>query len=88
MTCQTSFSGKIRKCFNMSADFFPKHGCQISTTFVVCFFLNKLSLGKTFICKVERLNVRSVDPDETAYYKPARLDLRCLQKNYCYRLWQ
>ena len=31
----------------------------IFTTFVTCFvFLNKLSIGKTFICKVERLNVR------------------------------
>ena len=26
--------------------------------FVVCFFLNKLPLGKKFICKVDRLNVK------------------------------
>ena len=31
------------------------------------FFLNKLSLEKKFTRKVERLNVNSVDPDETDY---------------------
>ena len=31
------------------------------------FFLNKLSLEKKFTRKVERLNVNSVDPDETAH---------------------
>ena len=37
-------------------DFF---NAKFQTTFVVCFFLlNKLSLGKKFICKVERLNVK------------------------------
>ena len=39
------------------------------------FYFNKLSFEKTFICKVERLNVNSVDPDETSH-----LDLCCLQK--------
>ena len=31
------------------------------------FNFNKPSLGKTFICKVERLTLNSVDPDETAH---------------------
>ena len=34
-------------------------GAKFQTTFVVCFFyFNKLLFGKTFICKVERLNVK------------------------------
>ena len=34
-------------------------GTKFQTTFVVYFFyFNKPSLGKTFICKVERLNVK------------------------------
>ena len=41
------------------------------------FFLNKISLGKKFICKTERLNV-SIDSDETAHYEPSFLDLHCL----------
>ena len=41
---------------------------------------NKLTTRKKFICKVARLNVNSVDPDETAHYEPSHLDLRCLQK--------
>ena len=42
-------------------------------------FFNKLSTGKKFRCKVDRLMSNNVDPDELAH-KPARLDLRCLQK--------
>ena len=39
--------------------FFNSFGAQFQMTFVVCFFFfNKPSLGKTFICKVERLNVK------------------------------
>ena len=45
-----------------------------------CFCFNKLLLGKKFICKVERLNVKQLDPDETAHYEPSHLDLCCLQK--------
>ena len=38
---------------------FNSFGAKFQTTFVVCFFYcNKLSFGKTFICKVERLNVK------------------------------
>ena len=38
---------------------FNSFGAKFQTTFVVCFFYsNKPSLGKTFICKVERLNVK------------------------------
>ena len=34
-------------------------GAKFQTTFVICiFYCNKLSFGKTFICKVERLNVK------------------------------
>ena len=34
-------------------------GAKFQTKFVLCIFIfNKLSLGKTFICKVERLNVK------------------------------
>ena len=54
----------------------PNFRRQLSSAF----FLNKLSLGKKFICKAERLNVKSVDPDEKAYYEPSHLDLCCLQK--------
>ena len=41
---------------------------------IIVLFFNKLSIGKKFICKVERLNVKQVDPDEMAH-----LDLSCLQ---------
>ena len=44
-------------------------------TFVICFFFNKISLGKTFICKLKDWMSNSVDPDETSH-----LDLYCLQK--------
>ena len=38
---------------------FNSFGAKFQTTFVVCFFyFNKLSFGKTFICKVKRLNVK------------------------------
>ena len=36
---------------------FNSFGRKFQTTFVVCFF-NKLSFGKTFICKDVRLNVK------------------------------
>ena len=32
------------------------------------------------MCKIERLNVKSVDAGETALYEPSHLDLCCLQK--------
>ena len=39
--------------------FFNSFGAKFQTTFFVCFYcFNKLSLGKTFICKVDRLNVK------------------------------
>ena len=44
---------------------FNSFGAKFQTPFVVCFFFfffffhfNKLSFGKTFICKVERLTVK------------------------------
>ena len=40
---------------------------------------NKLSTGNQFIFKAERLNVKQLDPDETAHYEPSHLDPRCLQ---------
>ena len=47
----------VTKCFWYF--FFNSFGAKFQTTFVVCcFYLNKLSFGKTFICKVERLNVK------------------------------
>ena len=53
--------------------------CQISDDICrLLFYLNKLSLGKTFICKVERLN------DKQRRFRwdgsMSHLDLRCLQK--------
>ena len=36
------------------------------------FYFNKISFGKTFICKVERLNAKQIEP--------SHLDLYCLQK--------
>ena len=36
---------------------FKSFGAKFQT-FVVCFVLNKISIGKKFICKVERLNVK------------------------------
>ena len=42
--------------------------CQLSDDICrLLFFFNKLSLEKKFIRKVERLNVKSVDPDDTAH---------------------
>ena len=46
----------------------------------------KKSLREKFICKVERLNVNSVDPNEAAHYEQFHLDLCCLQSLF-YRLW-
>ena len=43
-------------------------------------FLNKLSIGKKFICKAEDWMSDSVDLDEMAHYERSYLDLRCLQK--------
>ena len=41
------------------AKFDNSFGAKVQTSFVVCFFyFYKLSIGKTFICKVERLNVK------------------------------
>ena len=44
--------GTLAVCFN-------SFGAKFQTTFVVCFFyFNKLSLRKTYICEVDRLNVK------------------------------
>ena len=38
-------------------------GAKFQTTFVVCFFdFNKLTLEKTFICKVDKQNVKQRRP--------------------------
>ena len=56
-------------------------GCCFFCFFLfLFFFLNKLSLGKKFICKLKDRMSNSVDPDETAHYEPSHLDLCCLQK--------
>ena len=62
--------------------FINSFGTKFQTIFVVCFaffFLNKLLFEKKLICRVERLNVKSIDLDETAHYKPSYLDLLYLQ---------
>ena len=49
----------IIRCFTSLSIVFNSFGAKFQTTFVVCFFyFNKLSFGKTYICKVERLNVK------------------------------
>ena len=56
-------------------------GAKFQTSFVVCFVVfNRLSTGKTSVCKVEKLNANSIDSDETAHHEPSHLDLCCLQK--------
>ena len=53
------------KCFKLNtmesirfSDFVNSFGAKFQTTSVVCFVFNKLSLGKKFKDKVERLNVK------------------------------
>ena len=45
----------------------PNFRRHLSSAFFFFFFFFKLSLKKTFMSKVERLNSNSVDPDETAH---------------------
>ena len=44
--------------FHFAVSCFNSFGDKFQTTFVACFFKNKLSIGKKFICKVKRLNVK------------------------------
>ena len=53
-------------------------GAKFQTTFVVCFFYFKLSFRKTFISKVERLNVKQ--HRSRRLNEPSHLDLCCLKK--------
>ena len=55
----------------------PNFQLHLSSAF---FVFNKLFLERSLYVEVERLNVNSVDPDETSHYKPSHLDLHCLQK--------
>ena len=61
-------------------------GAKFHITFVVCFvwfFFNKLSIGKKFICKAERLNFkqcRSWRDGSLWANERSHLDLHCLQK--------
>ena len=45
-------------CILWRIKWFNSFGAKFQMTFVICFFFNKLSIGKKFICKVERLNVK------------------------------
>ena len=56
--------GDIIRIFCCSCDSVPNFRRHLSSAF---FYFNKLSFGKTFICKVERLS-NSVDPDEMAHW--------------------
>ena len=53
---------------------FNSFGAKFQTAFVwgffLLFFLNKLSLGKKFICKVERLNVKQHRSGSILFAKP------------------
>ena len=61
--------------------FINSFSAKFQTKFVVCFsFFNKLSLGKRFIRKVERLNVKQHRSRQDGSYEPSCLDLYCLQK--------
>ena len=61
--------------------FLNSFSAKFQTTLVVCFsFFNKLSLGKKFIRKVERLNVKQRRSRWDGSYEPSLLDLCCLQK--------
>ena len=65
--------------FLHGAAHFNSFGAKFQTTFVVCFFCNKLSLGKKLICKVERLDVKLRRSRWDGSYEPSHLDLCCLQ---------
>ena len=94
--CRVFIWGNIVKnglSFFWKGVFFNSFGAKFLTTVVVCFYsyyyyyFNKLSFGKTFICKVERLNVKQ---------RRSRWDgslsrlfwIYAVCKSYYYRLWQ